>query len=457
MPVNKIQRTNSETDVNYYKPDLFVLDSTNSIRNRTEYDSLDHCINDSCASDLCSVMSLVRGHSNRKKFKTEHLRPVLFIQLNTNSEESEITTIRALLDSGAAGTMISNKYAKTLRIERDPNGTTEWTTPGGTFATSQKAKCQFILPELNEKSSFEWNCYLLPRMGSNYEMILGRDFLEFAGIDILFSNQTIVWGEMSIPFKSIDATVADAFHVDEDSTLVDINERMKKILDAKYEAADLNEVVSQQTQLSNDEKQKLYQLLVKFTGLFDGTLGKYTGSPVELKLKRDAEPYHARAFPIPRVHLETLKLEVDRLCKIGVLKRVNRSRWAAPTFIIPKKDKTVRFISDFRELNKRIHRVPYPIPHIQDMLLNLEGFSYATSLDLNMGYYHLELSPQSKELCTIVLPFGKFEYQRIPMGLCNSPDIFQEKMNELFSTKTKTRNHPMAYAMCRSHRTVRFR
>ena len=49
-----------------------------------------------------------------------------------------------------------------------------------------------------------------------------------------------------------------------------------------------------------------------------------------------------------------------------------------------------------------------------------------------MGYYHLELSEESKELCTIVLPFGKFEYQRTPMGLCNSPDIFQEKMNELF-------------------------
>ena len=64
--------------------------------------------------------------------------------------------------------------------------------------------------------------------------------------------------------------------------------------------------------------------------------------------------------------------------------------------------------------------------------MNLEGFKFATSLDLNMGYYHLELSARSKELCTIVLPFGKFEHQRVPMGLCNSPDIFQEKMNELF-------------------------
>jgi hypothetical protein len=48
-----------------------------------------------------------------------------------------------------------------------------------------------------------------------------------------------------------------------------------------------------------------------------------------------------------------------------------------------------------------------------------------------MGYYHIQLSPDSKRLCTIVLPWGKYEYQKLPMGLCNSPDIFQEKMNTL--------------------------
>ena len=99
--------------------------------------------------------------------------------------------------------------------------------------------------------------------------------------------------------------------------------------------------------------------------------------------------------------------------------------------IIPKKDQTVWFISDFRELNKRIKCKPFPLPRIQDLLLKLEGFQYATSLDLNMGYYHIELSPFSKQLCTIVLPWGKYEYQKLPMGLCNSPDIFQEKMSTL--------------------------
>ena len=50
-----------------------------------------------------------------------------------------------------------------------------------------------------------------------------------------------------------------------------------------------------------------------------------------------------------------------------------------------------------------------------------------------MGYYHIELTPFSKSLCTIVTPWGNYEYQRLPMGLCNSPDIFQERMFELFS------------------------
>jgi hypothetical protein len=44
---------------------------------------------------------------------------------------------------------------------------------------------------------------------------------------------------------------------------------------------------------------------------------------------------------------------------------------------------TVRTITDFRELNKRIVRRPYPIPKISTTLQELEGFTYATALDLN--------------------------------------------------------------------------
>ena len=50
-----------------------------------------------------------------------------------------------------------------------------------------------------------------------------------------------------------------------------------------------------------------------------------------------------------------------------------------------------------------------------------------------MGFYHLTLDPDTQKLCTIVLPWGKYEYLRLPMGVCNSPDLFQEHMSELMA------------------------
>ena len=100
-------------------------------------------------------------------------------------------------------------------------------------------------------------------------------------------------------------------------------------------------------------------------------------------------------------------------------------------FTISKPDGSLRSLADLGELNKRIRRHPFPIPKIQDMLQRLEGFMWATSLDLNMGYYHILLTPKASRLYTVVLPWDKYVYLRFPMGLYNSPDIFQEKVSEL--------------------------
>ena len=88
--------------------------------------------------------------------------------------------------------------------------------------------------------------------------------------------------------------------------------------------------------------------------MFDGNLGTWHGKPYDIKLKPDAEPYHGKPLPVPRIHELTFKQELDQLEYLKVIKKVNCSQWGAPTFLIPKKDSTVSFISDFRELNKYI-------------------------------------------------------------------------------------------------------
>jgi hypothetical protein len=132
--------------------------------------------------------------------------------------------------------------------------------------------------------------------------------------------------------------------------------------------------------------------------------------------------------------VETFKKEIQRLCDLRVLKWQADSEWASPTFIIPKKDNTIRVVSDFREITKRMVRKPFPTPKISTVLQELEGFTYATDLDLNMGYYTIRLDPDASKICTIILPWGKYSYLRLSMGVACSPNIFQAKMSELMGT-----------------------
>jgi hypothetical protein len=73
-----------------------------------------------------------------------------------------------------------------------------------------------------------------------------------------------------------------------------------KILDAKYEKADLPAIVRENcSHLTASDKEKLLSVLLKFEPLFDGTLGDWKLPPVSFELKEGMKPYHGRPYPIP--------------------------------------------------------------------------------------------------------------------------------------------------------------
>ena len=52
-------------------------------------------------------------------------------------------------------------------------------------------------------------------------------------------------------------------------------------------------------------------------------------------------------------------------------------------------------------------------------------------MELKMGYYHIRLREEASNLCTIILPWGKYQYKLPPMGDIKPPDIFQDKMRKI--------------------------
>ncbi len=97
----------------------------------------------------------------------------------------------------------------------------------------------------------------------------------------------------------------------------------------------------------------------------------------------------------------TIIEEVERLCKLGELESQPAFEWALQSFIIPKKDRMVHFLSNFGEVNKRLVMKPFSIPKISTVLQELEGFTFATALGLNMGYYTIRLDLDASKIYTI--------------------------------------------------------
>ncbi len=51
-----------------------------------------------------------------------------------------------------------------------------------------------------------------------------------------------------------------------------------------------------------------------------------------------------------------------------------------------------------------------------------------------MGYYTVcRLDPTAAKMCTIIFPWGKYLYQRLPLEFAGSADIFQAEMGNIMA------------------------
>ena len=393
-----------------------------------------------------AVLFIPTGDHPGTKTKTSKYRSKYKKIKSSSKKVHKPRFIRVLLDSGSDGDLLFHKKGTPKYFPYSARQVPKsWCTSNGDFHTEGRGEIGIKFYEYsNSKEAYirpdvvEYDGEKLSK--PVFDLIIGTNTMRELGIVLDFNKQDITIDEIALPMRDITnlplpkrqgldfKNLASSM---EPSSTEQATQRVVHILDANYKKADLPEVVKTCTHLSQHEQNELLEVLLEFEDLFDGTLGDWKTEPVSFELKRDAKPYHSRAFPIPHKHRETIKKEVKRLVELGVLEWQPTSEWAAPSFIQPKKNGTVRFLTDFRRLNERLVRKPFPLPKISTVLQELEGFTYATALDLNMGYYTIRLDPDASRICTIIFPWGKYSYKRLPMGVAGSPDIFQAKMSEL--------------------------
>ena len=88
-------------------------------------------------------------------------------------------------------------------------------------------------------------------------------------------------------------------------------------------------------------------------------------------------------------------------------------------------EKILRLVTDYREINKSLERPKWPFMPSEAVRRQLdpEG-KVLCALDLTSGYQQVCLSEADKDLTTFTLPFGRYRYEVLPMGLKPSSDFF---------------------------------
>ncbi|KAK6323267.1 hypothetical protein J4Q44_G00056060 [Coregonus suidteri] len=132
------------------------------------------------------------------------------------------------------------------------------------------------------------------------------------------------------------------------------------------------------------------------------------------------------------VHKEAVEKELERLQKNNIIKKVERSDWATPIVVVPKKDKTVRMCSDYKvTVNRCILPEEYPLPNAEDLFATLAGGKVFSKMDLSFAYQQLKLDPVSEQYLTINTHKGLFRLNRLAYGISTAPAIFQHTMDQI--------------------------
>ena len=186
------------------------------------------------------------------------------------------------------------------------------------------------------------------------------------------------------------------------------------------------------TSLSPEYEQKLHDLLQEFAPSFAEPHGVNVKSGVShsIPLVPGASPPVQGMRRMSPAELAEVQKQLAWYLEHGWI-RPSTSAFGAPVVFAAKPDGTLRFCLDYRALNAITIKHRYPLPKIDELLDQLHGAQFFTSLDLSSAYHQIPMAPEDIHKTAFRTRYGHFEFTVMPFGLTNAPATCQAVMNDL--------------------------
>ncbi|GFY29912.1 retrovirus-related Pol polyprotein from transposon 297 [Trichonephila clavipes] len=307
------------------------------------------------------------------------------------------TFTKALWDTGADKSFISEEaYQKYFFYKQVKKSSTQ-------VITAQGAKCQNIgVVELNIRiREFErpWLFHVLADL--EYPCILGIDFIGGSKIILDFDRKSL-----GISDSQINKVVKT----------VEIEKDLSK------------------TKLEEEQKRELQDLFDSFQGLFSDKPGLTHVLYYEIDTGGNP-PVVSRPYRHDRVKQEILDDHVDKMLKEGTIITI-QSPYASPVVLCrknnglpPDNPEAYRFAVDYQKLNAISMYPQYPLPLIEDLIMNISHSGIMSALDLRSGYFQMAVNPSDTVKTAFVTKNVTYAFRRMPFGLSGSAPNFQKAID----------------------------
>lgn len=334
-------------------------------------------------------------------------------------------TFEALLDSGASKSIINGRtLGANTELGRKfiPASPTVFETMNGSVTSSGSTMVQFVFSKLKSESVITHRFEVIK--DSKDAMVIGRDLMSALGLILNFKDKVVQWDECSLSLNTGQSATDEAVDAKKDH---EFSDESKEVANGSIKPEQLLP-----DELNGQLSQRYLELLVQYRKLYDGHLGRMRFDDYEIPITPDYKPVHAKPYTVARSHEAKAREKIQQLITADVLEQIYDSEVAAPAFFLVKPDGSLRLLVDYRWLNKFLRRSPYYVPRIREVLMRLSKAKCISTFDANLGYYARRLASKSRPFTAFCLPWGKFQYKRLPMGISTAPDEYQACMERIF-------------------------